>query len=81
MEATTNLTCENFERCPVFNGILEGKEITSKGYRSKYCNAGKAGWESCKRHQVKQITGKCPPNLLPNSMKTIEEIVATMSEI
>jgi hypothetical protein len=76
---TPNSTCANYTACPVFNGILEGKEITSKSYRSRYCNAGKEGWESCKRYQVKQASGKCPPTLLPNSAKTIEEIIAVMN--
>ena len=75
----TDQTCANYEKCPVFNGILEGKEITSKSYKQKYCNAGTAGWNSCKRYQVKEKTGQCPPNLLPNSLKTVDEIIAGMN--
>ena len=75
MEVTT---CKNFETCPIFTGRLQDKEITAKSYKAQYCNAGSNGWNSCKRYLVKEKTGKCPPDLLPNSMKPLEEIINGM---
>ncbi|MBN2164954.1 MAG: hypothetical protein JW717_01620 [Marinilabiliaceae bacterium] len=74
----SSLTCPNYEKCPVFNGILEGKEYTANNYRAKYCNAGIAAWQSCKRYLVKEKTGQCPPHILPNSFQSVEEIIAGM---
>lgn len=71
-------TCKNYELCPIFNGMLKGMEMTSKNYRSQYCNAGSTGWNKCKRFLVKEKTGICPPNLLPNSIKSVDEIVQSM---
>lgn len=71
--------CKNYEKCPIYNGILKDKVMTASNYKSLYCNAGEDGWLKCKRFLVKEKTGKCPPDLLPNSFKTIEEIVASMN--
>lgn len=71
-----NNTCENYARCPVFNGVLLWMEMTAKHYKTKYCEAGPEGWEQCKRYQVKKKTGVCPPDLLPNAIKSVEEIIA-----
>ncbi len=70
------LVCANSAKCPIFNGVLQGKEITSKSYRNRYCEAGSPGWESCKRFVVKNKFGVCPPDLLPNSLLTLDEIAA-----
>lgn len=70
--------CKNYKACPIFTGSLQGKEITSKGYKKQYCEAGEEGWLKCKRYQVKQKTGKCPPDLLPNSFKSVEDIIASI---
>ncbi len=72
--------CKNFEKCPIYTGVLSGKEITGKGYKIKYCEAGEQGWSSCKRYQVKELTGKCPTDLLPNSFKDIESIIKEMAK-
>jgi hypothetical protein len=71
--------CKNFEKCPIYSGILVGKEMTSNSYRKLYCEAGEKGWSSCKRYQVKERTGKCPSDLLPNSFRDIEGIIKEMS--
>jgi hypothetical protein len=68
--------CMNYQKCPIYNDILKDLQFTSSAYRQMYCNAGTAGWNKCKRYQVKQKTGKCPEKLLPNSLKTVEEIIA-----
>ncbi len=69
-------TCPNAEKCPIFNGILKDKLITAKGYRSQFCDAGVAAYSTCKRYQAKNTFGACPPDLLPNSFMTLEQIAA-----
>lgn len=71
--------CKYYEPCPVFNGILHSKAMTVKCYKRQYCEAGNTGWETCKRFQVNEITGICPPDLLPNSLKPLEDIIADMN--
>ena len=71
-------TCKNFEKCPIYNGILKDKLVTQQGYRRQFCDAGEAGWNNCKRYQVKEKTGKCPPDLLPNSFKSVDDIILSM---
>lgn len=66
--------CPNFEKCPIYNDILKDKETTANAYKKQYCEANKESWMRCKRYQVKEKYGKCPPNLLPNSSLSIEEI-------
>jgi hypothetical protein len=74
-----NPLCKNYEKCPIFNGILVGKDATTKSYRNKYCtNESVSGWETCKRFMVKEKIGKVPPDLLPNSMKSVDEIISNM---
>ncbi len=70
--------CKNFEKCPIYSGILTGKETTAKSYKRYYCEAGETGWLACKRYQVKERTGKCPSNLLPNAIQDIETIIREM---
>lgn len=72
-------TCKNFEKCPIYTGVLVGKETTAKSYRAQFCDAGEDGWMKCKRYLVKEKAGKCPPDLLPNSFKTVDEIIAAMA--
>jgi hypothetical protein len=75
-----NQVCKNHEKCPIFNGVLIGKEYTISGYKKIYCNnPSEKGWVACKRYIVKEKTGKCPPELLPNSNKSIEDIVKSMN--
>ncbi|MBN1499850.1 MAG: hypothetical protein JW982_06840 [Spirochaetes bacterium] len=66
--------CPSTEKCPIFAGLLQGKEFTTKTYQEKYCKAGIEGRLMCKRWQVSQKFGKCPPDLLPNSTKSLDEI-------
>lgn len=70
--------CKNFEKCPIYSGILKDKAMTAAGYRKLYCEAGEQGWKMCKRYLVKDAAGKCPPDLLPNSFRTVEEIISEM---
>lgn len=66
--------CPNSKECPIFNGILSGKTMTAKSYKNQFCEAGETKWNSCKRFMTKKQFGKCPPDLLPNSSLTIEQI-------
>lgn len=66
--------CPNYENCPIYNGILRGKTLTSKAYVQFFCDSEE--YTKCKRYQVKLATGVCPPNILPNSVLSVEEIIA-----
>jgi len=70
--------CKNFEKCPIYTGLLKDKVVTSAVYRKQYCDAGEKSWSQCKRYQVKEATGKCPPDLLPNSKRSVSEIARDM---
>lgn len=72
-------TCKNYQLCPIFNDTLKEMTTTANNYKKLYCNAGSLGWNKCKRYLVKEKTGKCPPRLLPNSSKSIEDIVLSMN--
>ncbi len=72
-------TCKNYVQCPIYRGILADKEMTATAYKRMYCEAGEQGWLKCKRYQVKERTGTCPPDLLPNSFQSVDEIIASMS--
>jgi len=54
--------------------MLLGKEVFTDFYKSKYCNTEEKIHKTCKRFIVKSIYGKCPPDLLPNSSLSIEQI-------
>jgi hypothetical protein len=69
--------CPKTPGCPIFNGILKGTQFTEV-YQSQYCLAGEEGRKRCRRFQVAAIIGKCPPNVLPNAIKTAEAIVEEM---
>ena len=70
-----NDVCKNIERCPIFvKGVLVN-DFTGAAYRNTFCLIpGK--YKECKRYQVAQATGKpVPENIMPNSKKTLEEII------
>ncbi len=67
--------CSKAERCPIFSGILKGTQYTET-YKSLYCEAGPEGREKCMRFRISQKIGKCPPNVLPNSTKSFDEIIS-----
>lgn len=70
--------CEYFEKCPIYLGVLVDYAVTAANYRKLYCETGQAGWSNCKRYQVRKRVGRVPADLLPNSFKTVEEIIASM---
>jgi len=69
--------CPKTVKCPIFSGVLKGTEFTET-YKKLYCEAGEDGRNRCKRFQVAEAVGKCPDNVLPNSSKTVKEIIAVM---
>jgi hypothetical protein len=66
--------CPNYEKCPIYNGVLQGKTLTAKAYVQFFCAAD--AYPTCKRYMVKEATGVCPPNILPNSVLSVDEIIA-----
>ena len=74
MESTM---CPKTEKCPIFNGVLKGTQYTET-YKKLYCLAGEAGRKTCRRYQVAEKVGICPPDILPNSSKSLEEIIGMM---
>ena len=50
-------------------------EATETTYKRQYCYAGEESRESCKRFQVREIVGKCPLDILPDSPMSAEEII------
>lgn len=64
--------CPNIENCPIYTGILKGKTMTIKAYRQLFCESK---YIDCKRYLVKEATGVCPPDLLPNSHLPLDEII------
>ena len=71
--------CPNAERCPIFTGVLQGTGF-SDTYKQLYCKNGEAGRRNCKRFQVASKVGKCPPKVLPNSTKSVDEIITEMKK-
>jgi hypothetical protein len=69
--------CPKTPKCPIFNGILKGTEYTET-YKKLYCEAGEEGRLRCRRFQVAQKVGMCPPDILPNSSKNVDEIINMM---
>ena len=71
--------CPKSTKCPIFSGILKGTEYTEV-YKRLYCEAGEAGRLRCKRFQVAQVLGTCPESVLPNSTKSVEEIIENIEK-
>lgn len=69
--------CPKTEKCPIFSGVLKGTQYTET-YKAMYCEAGEAGRKKCKRFLVAEKVGKCPTTVLPNAMKSVDEIIAEM---
>jgi len=72
--------CIKSEKCPIYAGILESKEILVETYKSLYCENGKPGHENCKRYQVSLVAGTCPPDILPNNDLSVDTIIRLMGQ-
>ena len=75
----TNI-CEKVEKCPIYLGILKSNEMLTQTYKYLFCEKGVEGKNKCVRYQVAKIMGVCPPNILPNTKVTVEEIVEKMKK-
>jgi len=71
--------CPKTPKCPIFSGILKCTEFTDT-YKKLYCEAGEDGRNRCRRFQVATKVGTCPPDILPNSGKSVEEIIQSMKD-
>ena len=71
--------CPKTPKCPIFNGVLKGTEFTDT-YKKLYCEGGVEGRNRCRRFQVAEKAGTCPPGILPNSSKSVEEIIEMMKK-
>ena len=72
-------TCPNSVKCPIFNGVLKGSGF-SDTYKALYCENGETGRNKCKRFLIASKVGKCPEKVLPNSTKSVDEIIAKMKK-
>ncbi len=72
--------CPKVEKCPIFVNNVLTIQNASVAYKTLYCQAGKARYTSCKRFQISNIAGSCPQNVMPNSAKSIEQILAEMQK-
>lgn len=71
--------CPKTPKCPIFNGVLKGTEYTQT-YKNLYCENGEEGRQRCRRYQVAEVVGMCPPDVLPNSVKSVEFIIEQMKK-
>lgn len=72
-------TCPKTPKCPIFNGVLKGTHYTET-YQNLYCLAGENGRSKCKRFLVAEKAGRCPDTVLPNSVKSVNDIIAEMKQ-
>jgi len=75
-----DIICERALKCPIYSGILASNEVLIQTYKNLYCDAGKHGRDKCKRYQVALLVGKCPPDILPNSNLSVEDIIRNMEQ-
>jgi hypothetical protein len=71
--------CPKVEKCPIFINNVLTLERAAVAYKTLYCQAGEAKYKSCKRYIISNTVGSCPPDVLPNSSRTVDEIIAKMS--
>lgn len=69
--------CPKTTNCELFNGKILKREQSTAVYKNLFCEAGKEKYHTCKRYIAAIKTGKpVPENILPNSSKSIEEIIS-----
>ena len=68
--------CPKTEKCSLFKGEILQRDQSTRIYKGLYCEAGKEKYMTCKRYIAAERTGKpVPTNILPNSSKSIDEII------
>ena len=70
--------CPRAAKCPIYSGVLESKVVLVQTYKSMYCETGESGRDKCKRYQVIMRGWACPPDLLPNSHVSVDDIISKM---
>ena len=70
--------CERAKKCPLYAGLLESNKILIQTYKNLYCENGKESRAKCKRFQVAVRVGTCPPDILPNSTISTDDIIRQM---
>ena len=68
-------TCPKVEKCPIFVNNVLTIENAAVAYKSLYCEAGPEKYLSCKRFIISNKIGSCPPDVMPNCSKSVEEIL------
>ena len=76
-----NNNCEYIASCPVYNRCLTENPALAQMYRTFYCENGKKAKEACTRYKVSKKIGTCPPFILPNSSKSVNEIISLVESI
>jgi hypothetical protein len=64
----------------MYTGILASSAVLIQTYKNLYCENGKQGRDKCKRYQVSMRVGKCPPDVLPNSNLSVDDIIRKMEQ-
>ena len=72
--------CERSAKCPIYSGVLNSNTVLIQTYKSLFCENGKLGRDRCKRYQVALRTGSCPPDTLPNSQLSVDDIIRKMEQ-
>lgn len=67
--------CIYYNTCPILTGKVTIDEKAIKDYKDRFCNAGKKAWSKCVRFQVREIVGRCPPEVMPDSPMSPEEVI------
>ncbi len=70
-----NSVCAKLEKCLIFQKGILVNDYTGVAYKNMYCLVpGK--YQECKRFLAAKATGKpVPENIMPNSKKSLEEII------
>lgn len=68
--------CPKVEKFPIFINNVLTVENAAVAYKGLYCQAGQSKYSTCKRFIVSNMGFACPPDVMPNCSKTIEEILA-----
>lgn len=71
--------CARSGKCPIYTGVLQSKEVLVQTYKNLYCEKGVEGRRKCKRFQVAEVAGSCPPDILPNNNMSVNDIIKRMN--
>ncbi len=74
------MICEKSVKCPLYAGALGSNPVLIQTYKHLYCENGEEGRSKCKRYQVALKAGSCPPDILPNSHLSVDDIIRRMEQ-